>query len=215
MKIAIIGTGNVAQALVKGLISENYEIKIGTRNVNKENGNIDILKNINSSIDITTYDNAVEFADIIILSVPGASLVEVIETIGISKFKEKILWDITNALSGEAPVNGVIKLITNSEESIAEKVQKLLPDTYVVKAMNTVGAHLMYKPKLSEQGTVFISGNDENSKKNVAEIVIKFGWNFYDSGKIESSRALEYMGQFYIAQGIFSDNWNSTFKYIQ
>lgn len=215
MKVAVIGTGNVAQALINGLIAEGYDVKVGSRNLEKDNENIAKLKQAHSSVSITSYAEAVEFADVVTLPVPGASLVDVIEEIGVQKFEGKILWDITNAFSAEAPANGVIKLITTPDESLAEKVQKLLPSTHVVKAMNTVGAHLMYKPALSENGTVFLAGNHDQAKETISGIAKKFGWESYDTGKIESSRALEYMGQLYVAQGILYNGWNSTFKYVK
>lgn len=215
MKIAVIGTGNVAQALVNGLISEGYDVKVGSRSLEKDSENITKLKKAHSNVSITSYTEAVEFGDVIVLPVPGSALVDVIQEIGVQKFEGKILWDITNALSAEAPANGVIKLITTPEESLAEKIQKLLPSTHVIKAMNTVGAHLMYKPTLSEKGTVFVAGNDEQAKDKVSSIVEKFGWESYNTGKIESSRALEYMGQLYVAQGILYNGWNSTFKYVK
>ncbi|QIK60939.1 NAD(P)-binding domain-containing protein [Dysgonomonas sp. HDW5A] len=215
MKIAVIGTGNVAQALVNGLISEGYDVKVGSRSLEKDSENITKLKKAHSNVSITSYTEAVEFGDVIVLPVPGSALVDVIQEIGVQKFEGKILWDITNALSAEAPGNGVIKLITTPEESLAEKIQKLLPSTHVIKAMNTVGAHLMYRPVLSEKGTVFLAGNDEQAKDKISSIVEKFGWESYDTGKIESSRALEYMGQLYVAQGILYNGWNSTFKYVK
>ena len=215
MKIAVIGTGNVAQALVNGLISEGYDVKVGSRSLEKDSENITKLKEAHRNVSIISYTEAVEFGDVIVLPVPGSALVDVIQEIGVQKFEGKILWDITNALSAEAPANGVIKLITTPEESLAEKIQKLLPSTHVIKAMNTVGAHLMYKPALSEKGTVFVAGNDEQAKDKVSSIVEKFGWESYDAGKIESSRALEYMGQLYVAQGILYNGWNSTFKYVR
>ncbi len=215
MKVAVIGTGNVAQALINGFISEGYELKVGSRNSSKDNENVAKLKEAHSNIDVVSYQEAVEYAELVVLPVPGASLINVISEIGTDKFDGKIVWDITNAFSAEAPANGVIKLITTPGESLAEKVQKLLPSAHVVKAMNTVGAHLMYKPTLGESGTIFLAGNEDKTKQVVASVVKKFGWDSYDAGKIESSRALEYMGQLYVAQGILNNGWNSTFKYVK
>jgi predicted dinucleotide-binding enzyme len=215
MKVAVIGTGNVAWALINGLISEGYDVKVGSRSSEKGSENIAKLKESHGNVSITSYAEAVEFGDIVTLPVPGASLVDVIQEIGVQKFEGKILWDITNAFSADAPANGVIKLITTPDESLAEKVQKLLPSTHVVKAMNTVGAHLMYKPTLSENGTIFLAGNDDQAKEKISGIAEKFGWESYDAGKIESSRALEYMGQLYVAQGILYNSWSSTFKYVK
>lgn len=211
MKVAVIGTGSVAQALINGLINEGYDLRVGSRSTS--NDNIAKLKEAHSNVNIVSHAAAVEFADVVVLPVPGAALVDTIKEIGVEKFAGKIVWDITNPFAAEAPVNGVIKLITTADESLAESVQKLLPLSHVVKAMNTVGAHLMYKPALS--GTVFLAGNEDQAKKTVSSIIEKFGWNAYDAGKVESTRALEYMGQLYVAQGILYNGWNSTFKYVK
>lgn len=215
MKIAVLGTGNVASALINGFVHEGYNVKVGSRNVDKNNESITKLKKTYSNVDVVAYSEAVDFADLVVFAVPGFGLVDIIKEIGTDKFDSKIVWDITNPFSAEAPVNGVIKLITTADESLSEKIQKLLPQSFVIKAMNTVGAHLMYKPSLSESGTVFIAGNDDVAKKTVSTIISKFGWNFYDAGKIESSRALESMGQLYVAQGILYNAWNTTFKYVK
>lgn len=214
MKISILGTGNVAQAIINGLINEKYNVIVGSRNFEKGSENIEKLKQVHKTLSIVSYQEAVALSEIILLSIPGFALIETIKDIGIKNFEGKILWDITNAFSSEAPTNGVIKLISSPEESLSESVQKLLPLSHVVKGMNTIGAHLMYQPSLKENGTAFIAGNNEEVKNTISTIIKSLGWNTYDAGKLESSRALEYMGQLYVAQGILYNKWNSTFKYI-
>lgn len=44
MKISILGTGNVAQALINGLINEKYNVIVGSRNFEKGSENIEKLK---------------------------------------------------------------------------------------------------------------------------------------------------------------------------
>ncbi|WP_156332324.1 NAD(P)-binding domain-containing protein [Apibacter mensalis] len=51
---------------------------------------------------------------------------------------------------------------------------------------------------MKEIGTAFIAGNNEQTQEKVSRIVKSLGWDPYDAGKIESSRALEYMGQLHI-----------------
>lgn len=213
MKIAVIGTGNVAGYIINGLVSEGYDIRVGARRTDSESANK--LRAKHNGLNIVSYVEAVDYADLIVLPIPGIAIVDAIKEIGVEKFSGKILWDITNALSDEAPVNGIIKLISTPDESLAERIQKLLPNTKVVKAMNSMSATLMYKPSLKEVGTVFLAGNDDDAKKAVGAIAQKFGWNIHDSGKIESSRALEYMGQLVIGYGITSGSWVHTLKFVE
>ena len=67
-----------------------------------------------------------------------------------------------------------------------------LPSARVVKAFNTVGYGMMFKPDLPGGPPVmFIGGNDDATKKTVAEILKSFGWETIDIGGIEGARLLE------------------------
>jgi len=70
----------------------------------------------------------------------------------------------------------------------------LLPDTKVVKSLNTVNANVMVDPsKLIEKTDVFVSGNDIEAKATVVMILRDwFGWReIIDLGNITTSRSVE------------------------
>ena len=64
-----------------------------------------------------------------------------------------------------------------------EKMQVVYPKARFVKAFNCIGSALMVNPSFESKPTMFICGNDEAAKKEVREIVNKFGF--------EAARALE------------------------
>ncbi len=64
-----------------------------------------------------------------------------------------------------------------------EKLQKTLPEARLVKAFNSVGNALMYKPDFNNQlPTMFICGNDASEKNGHGKLE-KFGWEMEDMGQ--------------------------------
>jgi 8-hydroxy-5-deazaflavin:NADPH oxidoreductase len=65
----------------------------------------------------------------------------------------------------------------------------------VVKALNTVNANVMVDPGVVPgEHDLFISGNDEQAKAQVAELLQSFGWpaeRILDLGDITAARAQE------------------------
>ena len=72
-----------------------------------------------------------------------------------------------------------------------EELQEIVPGGYFVKAFNSVGNALMVNPTFESKPTMFICGNNINSKKEVSKILDVFGWETDDFGGVESARAIE------------------------
>lgn len=63
-------------------------------------------------------------------------------------------------------------------DSLGERVQRLLPGSYVVKALNTVLAEVMVNPALTGgRPDMFIAGENEDAKRAVGEILKAWGWS--------------------------------------
>lgn len=214
MKVGVIGSGTVGQALAKAFSAEGHQVLLGTRSPEKEE--VVAFKNDNPAIGIDTPDRAATFGDVLVLAVPGVAALGSIKQAGVDNFANKILIDVTNPLAAEPPVNGVPKQFTTPDESLMESIQKLLPTTKVVKALNSVGAFLMYKPSFQGgKGTIFIAGNDQEAKATVAGILESFGWDAEDVGKAEAARAIEPLGQLYVARGMLNNDWAVSFKLVR
>jgi predicted dinucleotide-binding enzyme len=94
---------------------------------------------------------------------------------GPERFRGKVLIDTTNPLdfSGGMPP----KLAVSGNDSGGERVQRLLPDAFVVKAFNTVGNAFMFRPEFpGGPPDMFICGNHDDAKAKVAGILEDFGW---------------------------------------
>ena len=94
--------------------------------------------------------------------------------------------------------------------------QKNIPEAKLVKAFNSVGSALMYKPTL-KGGTpsMFICGNDKDAKQIVKEILTLFGWETEDMGNIEAARAIEPLCILWCIPGLVGNDWMHAFKLLR
>ena len=144
----------------------------------------------------------------------GVATEEVIRIADPENFRGKVVIDATNPLDfspGRPP-----RLAIGHQDSLGERVQRWLPNARVVKAFNTVGNALFFKPKFSDgPPDMFICGNDAEAKRTVSQICGDFGWGVIDIGGIEGSRYLEPMCMTWVLHGILSGSWTHAFKMLR
>lgn len=214
MKIGIIGSGIVGRVLGNAFLAEGHEVMLGTRNTAKE----DVVKFQKDNPKATTgsFEAAAKFGEIIVLATGGMVTESAVQMAGIDNFSGKVVIDATNPISAEAPVNGVLQFFTGNNESLMERIQKLIPEAHVVKAFSCVGNALMYKPIL-KGGTpsMFICGNNLSAKETVAKILDSFGWETEDMGAIEAARAIEPLCILWCIPGFIKNEWMHAFKLLK
>jgi len=214
MKIGIIGSGIVGRVLATGFLNEGHQVMLGTRNINKE----DVVKwkNGNRNGSLGSFQEAAQFGEIIVLAVAGLVVEDAINLAGKGHLSNKIIIDATNPIATVPPDNGVLKFFTTLEESLMEKIQKQLPDAKIVKAFSCVGNALMYKPDFNGSiPTMFICGNDDPAKKTVTDILISFGWETEDMGKVEAARVIEPLSILWCIPGFIRNQWTHAFKLLK
>jgi predicted dinucleotide-binding enzyme len=214
MKVGIIGSGEVGQALANAFLSEGNEAMIGTRNISK--AEIVKWKKENPKGQAGSFSDAAKFGEIIILATKGSKILDAIKLTGLANFSNKVVIDATNPLADAPPDNGVLKFFTTLDESLMERIQKLIPEAKLVKAFNIVGSSFMYKPKFPGGiPTMFICGNDEKAKKKVTGILASFGWETEDMGLVQSARAIEPLAILWCIPGMLRNQWTHAFKLLK
>lgn len=214
MKVGILGSGIVGQVLAKAFTSEGHQAMLGTRNTSKEE--VVKFKNANPNINTGTFEQTAKFGDLIVLAVHGGSYEDVISLTGKKNFSNKIVIDATNPIAAAPPDNGVLKFFTSLDESLMEKIQKIIPEAKLVKAFNSVGNSQMYKPHYKEgKPTMFICGHDDAAKKTVTDILTAFGWETEDMGKAEAARAIEPLCMLWCIPGFIRNEWTHAFKLLK
>lgn len=214
MKAGIIGSGGVGQALGAGFADLGYEVMLGTRDPKSEKIQAWISKT-GKGVKAGAFADAAKFGEIIVFCPLFRAAEDIIKLAGKENFKGKIVIDTTNPIADVPPKDGVLTYTTGNRESAGELIQKWLPDSYVVKAFNSVGNAFMYKPHFEQGRTVmFICGNNDDAKKKVAEITDAFGHETVDCGSIAASNALEGLCIIWCARGFKTGNWNHAFSLL-
>jgi len=212
MNVGILGTGDVAKALGRGFIALGHTVKMGAR----EAGNTKALAWVDetgATASAGTFAETASFGDIVVLATRGTANESAIAMAGAASFGGKLLIDTTNPLdfSGGRPA-----LAVSGDDSGGERVQRQLPDAYVVKAFNTVGNALMFRPDLpGGPPDMFICGDRDDAKAQVSGILKDFGWGVVDLGGIQSSRYLEAMCMVWVLTVMRSNDRNLAFKLLR
>lgn len=210
VRVGILGSGDVGKALARGFLMLGHEVKIGSRDPEKL---ADFVAAEGERASAGTFEQTAKFGDVLVLATLGAAAESAIEMAGKSNFDNKVLIDTTNPLDFST---GAPRLSVGFNDSLGEQVQRLLPKARVVKAFNTVGNTHMVKPDFPNgPPTMFLAGNDDESKRLVSQICEHFGWDVSDLGGIESSRYLEPMCMAWVVHGIRSQSWNHAFKLLK
>jgi 8-hydroxy-5-deazaflavin:NADPH oxidoreductase len=220
MKIGILGSGDVGRKLGDGLIEIGHEVKIGTRDPNKEQI-VQWLRNHcngeKQKASVGSFAEAASFGDMVIIAALWDGAINAIKMAdsATKNFAGKIVIDVTNPLDfskGMPP-----KLAVGHTDSAGETVQRLLPDAKVIKTFNIVGnPHMVHPDFPCGPPTMFICGNDEEAKKTIMDsILTPFGWETIDIGGIEGARLLEPLAMLWIIYYIRTNNGNHAFKLLR
>ncbi|HYM40609.1 MAG TPA: NAD(P)-binding domain-containing protein [Thermoplasmata archaeon] len=188
MKLAILGTGHVGQALAKGLSKTRHEVTFGSRDPSKAD--------VPPGTKVETMRRAAAWAEAAILAVPYSALKDTIEAAGLGNLKGKTVIDPTNVLSPSG------ELALGFTTSGAEELAKLVPDASVVKAFNTIFAQNMASGRLAGQPlTLPVAGDDPKAKAVVMALGRDIGFEPVDAGPLKAARYLEPMGMHLISLG--------------
>lgn len=191
MKIAVLGTGSVGETIGSKLVQLGHEVKMGSRSATHEKG-LAWAKAAGASASLGTFADAAAFGELAFNCTSGFGSVPALESAA-AELKGKLVIDIANPLDfskGFPPT-----LTSGNTDSLGEQAQRTLPDSKVVKALNTVTAGLMVDAKRVAGGDhdALICGNDAEAKAQVTKILQEwFGWQrVLDLGDISKSRGTE------------------------
>ena len=190
MQIGVLGSGITGQTVGTKLIQLGHEVMMGSR----DEANPPAVAWANDAGQHAlhgTFMNAAAFGEIIFNCTLGSASMAALEQAGAENLKGKVLIDTSNPLDR---TTDMWTLTVCNTDSLGEQIQRALPETKVIKTLNTVNANVMVDPaKLLERTHVFVSGDDIEAKATVVRILRDwFGWkDIIDLGGIETSRSVE------------------------
>jgi hypothetical protein len=213
LKIAILGSGAVGDALGNGFLKHGHAVMRGSR----EPAKLDKWKSeAKGEASTGTFADAAKWGEIVVLAVKGSAAVDVVALAGAANLAGKTVLDTTNPIAdGKPPVNGVLQFFTGPNESLMETLQAKAPGAHFVKCFSCVGSGFMIDPPFKEKPTMFICGGDAGAKKQTAELLATVGWDTSDMGAIEAARAIEPLCMLWCIPGLSGGSWTHAFRLLQ
>jgi NADPH-dependent F420 reductase len=183
MQIAVIGTGNVGEALGIGWARAGHDVIFGSRDPTSADA-VELLSRAGGKAKIASIPDSIAKADLVALAIPWGAVEDTLQSIALT-LTGKILIDCTNPTRGWPTVD-------HSAGSGGEQVARLAPGAKVVKAFNTTGFENMRNPKYgAERVTMFYAGDDAEAKKVVHSLAQDLGFDPVDAGGLSQAYALE------------------------
>jgi len=204
MRIGILGTGMVGQAVAAKLAELDHEVLVGTRDPAATLARDEphpvygippfrVWHEQHPSVKLGTFADAAAQGELVVNATAGAASLDALRLAGEANLAGKVLVDIANALDysrGMPP-----SLLVANTDSLGERIQRAFPAVKVVKALNTMNALLMVNPRQLADGdhTVFVCGDDAEAKALVTGLLTDgFGWrDVIDLGDITAARGTE------------------------
>ena len=214
MKIGILGTGMVGNAIASRLVQLGHEVKMGSRTADNAKA-AEWLKSNGILASQGTFQDAASFGEMIFNCTAGSVSLEALRLAGSKNLKEKILVDIANPLDFSKGMPATLTICNT--DSLGEQIQRTFPEARVVKTLNTVNCGVMVNPKiLSGDHDIFICGNDPSAKAKVTEFLYSFGWRtVIDLGDITAARGTEMLLPIWLRLMSVFQSPNFNFKIVK
>jgi predicted dinucleotide-binding enzyme len=192
MRVGVLGTGVVGQALGGKFAALGHETMMGSRTAGGANarawaGRAGPLASEGS------FSDAAAFGEIVVNATSGGGSIDALTAAGAGHLAGKTLIDVANPLDFSRGMPPTLSVC--NDDSLAEQIQRTFPDARVVKSLNTMNCDVMVDPGLvGGAHTVFVCGNDADAKAQVTGLLSSFGWpadDILDLGDLAAARGLE------------------------
>ena len=211
MKVAILGSGVVGEALASGFLKHGHAAMRASREPQKLAAWKAAAK---GQAAVGTFAEAAAWGELVVLAVKGLAAEAALDQAGVANLAGKTVIDTTNPIADAPPQNGVIVYFTGANESLMERLQRKAPDAHLVKAFNSVGSAFMVDPQFASTPTMYICGNHAGAKQQTTEILASFGWESCDMGGVEAARPIEALCQLWCIPGFLRNDWAHAFKLL-
>ena len=191
MKIAVLGTGMVGQAIGSRLVSLGHDVTMGSRTTTNEKAAAWVMR-AGKTARHSDFARAAAAGDLVFNCTNGSRALEALGMAGEMNLRDKVLVDIANPLDFSKGMPPTLEY--RGEDSLGERIQQAFPRARVVKTLNTISAAVMVDPaRVAGDHDIFVSGNDADAKAQVVTILHEwFGWKrVIDLGDISTSRGTE------------------------
>ncbi|WP_328869276.1 NAD(P)-binding domain-containing protein [Streptomyces sp. NBC_00287] len=212
-RLTLVGAGNMARGIATRALAGRHTVRILGRDTAKAEKLVADLAGTAPDADVRVGgEQDVAAADIVVLALPFEAA-KAVAASHAAVLDGKTVVDITN------PVDyaGWTGLTVPAGTSAAEEIAASAPGAHVVKAFNTTFAGTLAAGSLPDGVPLdlFLAGDDEEAKGQVARIGRDGGMHVIDAGPLARARELEGFQFLHMAlQGSLGSNWMSGIKIV-
>jgi hypothetical protein len=188
MEIGTIGAGPFAQAFAKRALKAGHKVKLSN---SRGPGSLrELVNRLGPGATAATKEEAAA-CEMLLFAVPWDSVAETLASL--PKWKNQILIDAINPFHGKA---GHFTPADVGNLSTSQVVAALAPGARVVKALNNMFAsNLEADPVVNGARRVaFISGDDDDAKKQVESLLEGLGYSVVDLGNLRDGGLIQQAG---------------------
>ena len=198
MRVGVLGTGMVGQAIGSRLVELGHDVVMGSRAAGNERGTAWAGAHPERAAP-GTFAEAAAHGGLLVNATGGTVSLDVLAACDERDLAGKVLVDVSNPIAGHGP----LLLEPVMDDSNAERIQRAHPDLRVVKSLNTMNCEVMVRPdSVPGEHDVFMAGDDEAAKGEVRALLESFGWpagSVRDLGGLDAARGLEMYLPFWIS----------------
>lgn len=190
-KVAVIGLGNIGEAIAANLAKGNHPVILASRDLEKARS---LASKIGSLVTAKETAAAIKEADVIIPAIYFNSLKEFFQTYA-KELEGKVIVDVSNPIAPDG--NGGFKKIIGEHESAGQILSNLIPrSAKLIKAFGTLGAGSLVGAAFSspERKVLFYASDSTNSNQQIEELISSSGFEPFHVGGIDQSIRIEVFG---------------------
>jgi 8-hydroxy-5-deazaflavin:NADPH oxidoreductase len=189
-KIAVIGLGNIGQAVAANLVKGNRPVIVAGRTLSKAQ---EFAGKIGNLAQPSTIADAIKEADIVILSVWFSVIKEFLVQYA-TELQGKIIIDPSNPIAPDGK-GGFVKII-GEQESAGQIIAQLLPKgATLAKVLGTLGAATLANAAHQQPEQVLFYATDNTSINEAIEaLILDSGFAPVRVGALDQSIRIEVFG---------------------
>ncbi|MEX0172357.1 NADPH-dependent F420 reductase [Streptomyces sp. LMG1-1-1.1] len=191
MRIGVLGTGNMADALATHWVRAGHEVLLGGRDERRAR---DLAQRVGGGAGHGSLREAAGFGDAVLAALPYGAGAEVVAELR-APLTGKALIDCAN------PVGPGFRLLTEGGASAARRLAEAAPGAHVVKAFNLCHEDVWRMTPPVFDGlplAVPVCGDDATALTRVAELVRDTGCTPLTGGGLDRAGLLEATAALYI-----------------
>ena len=177
--IGLIGSGHIGSQLARLAVANGYDVVLS--NSRGPATLQTLVEELGEHASAATPAEAAAAGDIVVVTTPLAAEA----TLPVDELAGKIVIDTNNYYPHR---DGHIAELDDESTTVAERLQKVLPQSHVVKAFNHIGAAELTSQSLPAgtpgRRALIVAGDDAGARERVAALIDQFGFDAVDIGEL-------------------------------